>query len=128
MYASLPCHLHAHTNQCYQIVLDRVFKDMIAQKKGPVHYVTPEDGALSVREENVVHYMSGYVAFHLSKKYRKGTTDPELRSKWKYFMHVLGRMKAEEQLPCEDSIEDYSRAWTEHIDRGGLCHIKPEVC
>ena len=52
MYASLPCHLHAHTNQCYQIVLDRVFKDMIAQKKGPVHSVTPDDGALSVCEEN----------------------------------------------------------------------------
>lgn len=41
--------------------------------------------------------------------------------------HILGRMKAEEQLPCEDSINDYSKAWSEHIDRGGLCHIKSEV-
>ena len=56
MYASLQCHLHVHTNQCYQIVLNRVFKDMIVQKKGPVHSVTPDDGALSIREENVVHY------------------------------------------------------------------------
>lgn len=71
--------------------------------------------------------MSGYVAFHLSKKYGKATANSELRSKWRYFTHVLGRMKTEEQLPCEDSIEDYSRAWSEHIDRGGLCHIKPEV-
>ena len=42
--------------------------------------------------------------------------------------HVLQSMKAEEELLCEETVEDYSRAWSEHIDRGGLCHIKPEVC
>ena len=48
VYASLPHHLHAHTNQCYQLVLDRVFKDMIAQKKGPTCSVAPDDCVVSV--------------------------------------------------------------------------------
>ena len=42
-------------------------------------------------------------------------------------MHVLEKVKAEEQLQCEDNVEDYSRVWSEYIDHGGLCHIKPEV-
>ena len=91
------------------------------------NFVTTDD-SLIVREENVVRYMSGYVAFHLLSKYRKSTSDPELQSKWKYFTSVLEGMKTKEELPCNDSIEDYSRMWSEHIDRGGLCHVKPEVC
>ena len=71
--------------------------------------------------------MAGYVTFDLLKKYREGTSNSELHSKWRYFMHVLEKMKAEEQLQCEDNVEDYSRVWSEHIDRGGLCYIKPEV-
>lgn len=48
MHTSLPCHLHAHNDQCYHLVLDRIFKDMIAQKKGPEHSVASDDGALSI--------------------------------------------------------------------------------
>ena len=86
MSASLPHHLYSQSNQCYQILLDRIFKDMIAQKKGPVSPVAPDDGTLlSVREENVLRYMSGYVTFHLLKKYRKSTADPEQSRKWNFF-------------------------------------------
>ena len=127
MSTSLPHHLYSHSNQCFQILLDKIFKDMIAQKKESVSPVMPDDGVLSVREENALRYMSGYVAFHLLNKYRKATADPEQSRKWKFFVHVLEKMKLEEQLPCEDNVEDYSRAWSEHINRGGLCHTKPEV-
>ena len=127
MHVPMPPQLRAYTSPCYQIVVDRVFKHMIARKKVTPNFVTTDD-SLIVREENVVHYMSGYVAFHLLSKYRKSTSDPELQSKWKYFTSVLEGMKTKEELPCNDSIEDYSRMWSEHIDRGGLCHVKPEVC
>ena len=38
---------------------------------------------LSVREENVIYdvYMSGFVAFKLTKKYQQPSTDPELKAK-----------------------------------------------
>ena len=64
MSASLPHHLHSHSNQCFQIL---IFKDMIARRKESVSPVMPDDDTLSVCEENALHYMSGYVAFHLLK-------------------------------------------------------------
>ena len=83
MHVPMPPQLRAYTSPCYQIVVDRVFKHMIARKKVTPNFVTTDD-SLIVREENVVRYMSGYVAFHLLSKYRKSTSDPELQSKWKY--------------------------------------------
>ena len=50
--------------------------------------------------------MAECVSFHLSKKYGRGTSDSELCSKWRYFVHVLERMKAEEWLQCEDSVDN----------------------
>ena len=127
-HVPMPPQLRAYTSPCYQIIVDRVFKHMIARKKVTPNFVTIDNDSLSVREENVVRYMSGYVAFHLLNKYRKSTSDPELHSKWKYFTSVLECMKTKEELPCNDSVEDYSRMWSEHIDKGGLCQVKPEVC
>ena len=49
--------------------------------------------------------MSGYVSFHLPKKYGKGTSNSELRSKWLYFMHVLERMKARHQQTRRNGLE-----------------------
>ena len=62
MYASLPTHLTAHADLCFPLVVDRVFKHMIAQKKGPTCPTAPDENTLCVREENVVRYMAGYVS------------------------------------------------------------------
>lgn len=42
-------------------------------------------------------------------------------------MRVLKEMKCEDQLVCDDTVEDYTKAWSEQIDRGDLYHVKPEV-
>ena len=39
------------------------------------------DIQLSLREENVVYYVSGLVAFKFTKKYQQSTSDPELKAK-----------------------------------------------
>ena len=36
-------------------------------------------------------------------------------------------MKYEGQPACDDTIEVYTEAQSEQIDRGGLFHVKPEV-
>ena len=36
-------------------------------------------------------------------------------------------MRAEEQLYCFDSCEDYTKGWTEQIDRRGLYKIDHKV-
>lgn len=71
--------------------------------------------------------MSGYIAVKLMKKYRKGSSNKTLKKKWKYFVSVLQDMESENQPLCDDTIEDYSKAWSEHINKGGLYHVKPEV-
>ena len=43
------------------------------------------------------------------------------------FVHVLRKMRAENQPDNIDTPEDYTRVWTDQIDRGGLYSIKPEV-
>lgn len=42
------------------------------------------------------------------------------------FMRVLQEKESENQLLCDDMIDDY-KLWSEHINRGGLYHVKPEV-
>ena len=119
-----------HADQCLQLIIDRLFKRVITTKTKRLHktsHTPPDDPKLSEHEDNVVYYMSGFVAFKLMRKYRKSSTDPELQTKWRYFVSVLEKMKAEEQVPCDDTVEDYCRAWTEHIDRGGLYYIEPKI-
>ena len=120
--------LLAHaSNQCFQLVIDRVLKCMIETKKHKLSTNAPVI-KLSVREENVIYYMSGFVAVKLMKKYQHPITNPELSSKCLYFVGVLREMKAEEQPLCDDTMVDYSRTWCEQIDRGGLYKVKSEVC
>ena len=43
-------------------------------------------------------------------------------------MKVLEEMESDEQLlNCQDTVEDYTKAWSKHIDRGVLYHVKLEV-
>ena len=84
---------------------------------------------LSEREENVVRYMSGYVVVKLLKKYKNRSSNARCNTKWKSFVRVLEKMQAESQplYGDIDTVEDYSEAWSEHIDRGGLFHVKQEL-
>ena len=43
-------------------------------------------------------------------------------------MRVLMGMKAADQGGEPDSILEYTKAWSELIDRGGLYHINDKVC
>ena len=64
----LPAHLNQHADQCLQLIIDRLFKRIITMKKKKLHTTshTPPDPKLSDREDNVVYYMSRFVAFKFS--------------------------------------------------------------
>ena len=42
-------------------------------------------------------------------------------------MRVLRRMRATNQPGVPESVLDYTKVWSETIDRGGLYHINDEV-
>ena len=54
------------------------------------------------REKNVIHYMAGFVAVRLMKRYSKRSTNPKLQRKIQLFLGVLKNTRAEEQPYCED--------------------------
>ena len=119
-----------YSRQSLQILLDRSFNHLIAErnstKAAATSKITDESNInISKREENVVR--SGYVAVKLLKKYRKGNASSAVKNKWHYFVKILSEMKCKDQPLCNDTVEDYTKAWSEQIDQGGLYHVKPEV-
>ena len=124
----VPQHLQQYTSQSLQLILDRMLKVLILRCSTVAQSQcssVPGDASLSEREENVIRYMSGYVAVKLLKRFKRKSLKKE---KWVYFVRVLEGMRAENQPECGDTIEEYSEAWAEHIDRRGLYHVKSEVC
>ena len=66
----------------------------------------------------------GYVAVKLLKKYTKRNVNDTLNYEWQYSVRVLKKLKCEHVPACNDTV---AKAWSEHIDKGGLYHVKPEV-
>ena len=61
------------------------------------------------------------------KKYKKTSKHAEVAKKRELFVKVLSGMEADQQLDGVDSIESYTRTWTQMIDRGGLYQVKDDV-
>ena len=116
----------------FQLLLDRMLKMFIQNKAKGQHLSTSASQGcgrpLTAIESNAIRYMAGYVAVHLLKKYNKMTKNAQLKVKRNYFVRVLKGMKATDQPEVAvDSVLDYTRVWSELVDRGGLYHISDDV-
>lgn len=111
-----------------QLIVDRLLKKLIKNKADMV--TVPESHSprpLTSLECNAVRYMAGYVAITLLKRYRKPSKNQLLKEKRKLFVKVLSTMRAEDQPGEPQSPLEYSRLWSELIDRGGLYNIDDKV-
>ena len=125
----LPVTLQVHSAFALQLVVDRLLKKLISmrnddqsQRVGKANLST-----LTLREQNVVYYMSGYIPVKLIKRFKKRSTNKLVQQKRQIFLRVLRRMRADNQPGNSDTPDDYTRVWADQIDRGGLYQIKPEV-
>ena len=104
-----------------QIILDRLLKFMIKMKKEDLvphqQAQPPSVSTLNMIDRNVVHYMAGYTAFQLLKRYKKKSSHPAVQQKRKMFVSILKGMKS------DGNNDDSISVWTELIDRGGLFHV-----
>ena len=86
---------------------------------------------LTVREMNVVRYMSGYVASKLTKRCRKKSKNSLVQKKHQMFVAVPKEMvenRSNVEMGSDECIDtDVTLEWTELTDRGGLIHVKAEV-
>ena len=83
--------------------------------------------SLTTREKSAIRYMAGYVAISLTHRYSKTSKNKHLQEKWNLFLLVLRSMRVHGPFEAVGCVEDYTRVWTELIDRGGLCHIDDKV-
>ena len=109
-----------------QLLMDRVLKRTRRKQLGSTPRA-PQPRPLTALESNGLRYMAGYVAVSLLKKYRKPSKHPQVQLKRTLFVHVLIGMRAVDQPGEPDSPLDYSKVWSELIDRGGLYHIDDKV-
>ena len=71
--------------------------------------------------------MAGCVIFKLQKKYSQATITPLKHHAHQVYVHLLESMKSNFNEDGVRSVEDYTRFWSEQIDRGGLYHIEDNV-
>lgn len=71
--------------------------------------------------------MAGYVAVKLLKRYRKKSKNSRIQIKRRLFVGVLKGMRADEQPGQPDSPLEYTKLWSQMIDRGGLYNINDDV-
>ena len=125
----LPATLQAQSAFALQLVVDRLLKKLISMRTDDQSQTAGKNNlsTLTLREQNVVYYMSGYIAVKLIKKFKKRSSNKLVQQKRQMFVRVLRRMRADNQPDDIDTPDDYTRVWADQIDRGGLYQIKPEV-
>ena len=125
----LPAVLRTYSAFAFQLILDRLLKRLICLKKEELTQTVDKHSqlVLTLREQNVVYYMSGYIPVNLIKRFKKKSPVERVQQKRRMFLRVLREMRADNQQDDINSPEDYTRLWSEQIDRGGLYQIKPEV-
>ena len=126
---AFPDPLRQESALTFQLLCDRFLKAMIANKSSSQQQSkvsSTSNTKLSPREQNAVRYMAGYVAVSLLNRYKK-LNKRKSQGQYTYFISVLESMKADRQDEGVVSIEEYTRYWSELIDRGGLYHINDKV-
>ena len=127
---SFPEALSESSELALQIITDRLLKQMIRKE---AFTAQSQDQAccspvsLTTREKSAIRYMAGYVAISLTRRYSKTSKNKHLQEKWNLFLLVLRSMRVHGPFEAVGCVEDYTRVWTELIDRGGLCHIDDKV-
>ena len=115
-----------------QLLFDRLLKKLLHNKANARKQTCTTSSAttinpLTAMEGNAIRYMSGCVAVNLLKKYRRPTKQPLVKEKRELFVHVLDGMRAVDQPGEPESVLEYTKLWSELIDRGGVYHISDRV-
>lgn len=126
--SNIPSSLQQESTLCFQLILDRMLKAEVRKRvEGQECAAKCCVRPLTLIERNTVRYMAGYVAFKLIKKFTKIAKNSRVQTKRNLFVHVLKGMKADNQPGEPETLLDYTKVWTELVDRGGLYHVKDNV-
>ena len=101
-----------------QSVNRQIFEQLLLDELTAHHpkgAAVPCPDKLFSEEENVIRYMSGYVALKLMKKYKK-----EDYTKASQFVECLAGMAVDGP---ESSFYEYTKEWMKLVDRGGLFQV-----
>lgn len=110
----LPVSLHQHSVLALQLVVNRWLKKFISMKNEEHSQRVSGNrlSTLTLREQNIVYYMSGYISVKLIRRFKKKSPNKLVQQKRQIFVGVLKRMRAESQPDDIDTPEDYTRVWS----------------
>lgn len=110
----LPVSLHQHSILALQLVVNRWLKKFISMKNEEHSQRVSGNrlSTLTLREQNIVYYMSGYISVKLIRRFKKKSPSKLVQQKRQFFVGVLKRMRAESQPDDIDTPEDYTRVWS----------------
>lgn len=103
-------------NATLQVVLKRMVDSVIVSQSIDVSNSVRMEG-MTKMEENVVRYVGGYVVAKIKKKF---PNQAEFLDAFK------GGLSMDMDFSGHD-VHDYTRIWTEQVDRGGLHHISDVI-
>ena len=105
--------------------INRLVFNSIVLERFTQRYATPSKEVTSVHmcsdEENAVRYASGFVIKVLKKHYEKKNG-----VKARQFMECLMSMSASEEGNSSSSFYDYTKAWIQLVNRGGLFEVNTD--
>ncbi len=112
LFLSLLCEV----NMLLQLPLDRVLKIFLAIKVKECHTaaLVQEREDLTLREQNVITYMAGYVVQKLTKRFKKRCKDVDSQRKRDLFLCVLSAM---ESVHDEGQVVNPTGDWVQMIAR-----------
>ena len=93
-----------------QLILRRMFQEVVQQMTVKNNPLTVSPQRITPREENAIRYMAGYIVVKLKKKY----------TSYVDFFQSIHVSIDEAHI---ETVQDFTRIWTEQIDRGGLYHV-----
>ena len=117
MNSICPLLLQSVNRRVFESLMVEYFTDalMVATSRS---IVVPVAASLNAEEENVLRYVSGYIALNLMRKYQKEDSEKAIQ-----FVECLSNMAV---VGDESSFYNYTKEWIGLVDhgwRGGLFNV-----
>ncbi len=106
----LPHDVRTVSDLTLQLILRRMFQEVVQQMTVKNNPTTVSPQRITPREENAIRYMAGYIIVKLKRKYTS-------------YVDFFQSIHVSIDETYIETVQDYTRIWTEQVDRGGLYHV-----
>lgn len=124
-----PPPLQGEAKLLLQLLLDRLLKRLIAAEARDCSTaaVPKQQIALTLREQNAVRYMAGYIVRKMKTKFKGSSKCQSEMQKRVLFLRVISAMESDDQTQDAISSMEPTCNWVDMVDREGLCCVNNDA-